>query len=72
MMRCTSSLTVEKYDDDSTAITTGSDSLKPALNKRRHSSFHPRRRQSDKLEADEGILIRVCLPSVNDLSEEQD
>ncbi|CAG8983915.1 hypothetical protein HYALB_00006882 [Hymenoscyphus albidus] len=63
-MQCASqsSLTVESYDDTSTAITSGvDDASKPGLYKRRHSSFHPRRRSSDKLEADEGIIVRLDL-----------
>ncbi|KAG9236303.1 hemolysin-III related-domain-containing protein [Amylocarpus encephaloides] len=62
-MRCLSpsSLTVEYNDDQSTAITSGTDELKPGPFRRRHSSFHPKRRSSDKLEADDGIIIRLDL-----------
>jgi adiponectin receptor len=53
-------LTVESYEDINTAKTTGKEEQKP-IYKRRHSSFHPRRRSSDyaTMDGDEGLLLRV-------------
>jgi len=63
-MRCTSpAVTVEEYEEISTATTTGAAEQKPVY-RRRHSSFHPRRKSSsgDAMDGDEGLLLRVGLP----------
>jgi len=60
-MACTSpSLTVESYEDMTSAQTTGTDTDKPGY-RRRHSSFHPRRkRESTEMDGEEGLLLKVC------------
>jgi adiponectin receptor len=65
-MVCTSpSLTVESYEDISTAKTSSSsreiegERQKPDY-RRRHSSFHPRRKSADSMDGEEGLLLRVC------------
>ena len=61
-MACTSpSLTVESYEDITSAKTSGTDDQKQ-IYRRRHSSFHPRRKSYENaMDGDEGLLLRVCL-----------
>lgn len=68
-MACTSpSLTVESYDDVVTATTSGMDRGKP-LYKRRHSSFHPRRRSSTtSLEGDDRLMLKASLKALSVVS----
>ncbi|TVY90357.1 Uncharacterized protein LAWI1_G004195 [Lachnellula willkommii] len=58
-MRCTSpSVTVESYEDITTAKASGTEDTKP-INRRRHSSFHPRRQSSDyAIDGEEGLLLK--------------
>lgn len=61
-MVCTSpSLTVESYEDVSTAVAsgTGTEGQKPVY-RRRHSSFHPRRKSTESgLDGDDRLLLKV-------------
>lgn len=62
-MACTSPslTTVESYEDITSARTTGAEeheNEKPSY-RRRHSSFHPRRK-STEMEGEESLLLRVC------------
>lgn len=63
-MVCTSpSLTVESYEDVSTAVAsgTGTEGQKPVY-RRRHSSFHPRRKSTESgLDGDDRLLLKVDL-----------
>lgn len=61
-MACTSpSLTVESYDDITAAHSSGADFDKPH-NRRRHSSYQPRRkRDSVEMDGEEGLLLKVRL-----------
>lgn len=57
-MRCISpSVSVSSYDDLSSATASGIEDSKP-VNRRRHSSFQPKRRSSD-IDGEEGLLLRV-------------
>lgn len=62
MVVCTGpSLTVESYEDSDTATSTGTgkeEESKP-MYRRRHSSFHPRRKSDGAME-DDRLLLRVC------------
>jgi adiponectin receptor len=54
-------VTLESYEDIFSAKTTGTEEQKP-LYKRRHSSFHPRRKSSgDVMDGEEGLLLKVWL-----------
>lgn len=63
MVVCTGpSLTVESYEDSDTATSTGTgagndEDSKPVY-RRRHSSFHPRRKSDGAME-DDRLLLRV-------------
>ncbi|RAL63230.1 hypothetical protein DID88_004308 [Monilinia fructigena] len=60
-MACaSSSLTVETYEDATTStMASGREEPKP-LNKRRHSSFHPRRISSEHvMDGEEGLMLKV-------------
>jgi len=62
-MVCTGpSLTVESYEEHDSAVATGKDNRdeKP-INRRRHSSFHPRRKSTDSgMDGDDRLLLKVC------------
>ncbi|KAF4636085.1 hypothetical protein G7Y89_g2002 [Cudoniella acicularis] len=61
-MRCTSpALTVESYEEITSAKANGLEASKP-IYRRRHSSFHPRRNSSESImDGEEGLLLRVDL-----------
>jgi len=59
MASCTSpSLTVESYEDITSTKASARDTLQPGY-RRRHSSFHPRRKSADTMDGDEGLLLKV-------------
>jgi adiponectin receptor len=59
-MVCTSpSLTVESYEEITAASATGREDQNP-IYRRRHSSFHPRRKSSGSvMDGEEGLLLKV-------------
>ncbi|PQE27975.1 putative IZH3 Implicated in Zinc membran protein [Rutstroemia sp. NJR-2017a WRK4] len=59
-MVCASpSLTVESYQEETTAKASGREQSTPR-NRRRHSSFHPRRSNSDQvMDGEEGLMLKV-------------
>lgn len=61
IMVCTTpSLTVESYGDLNTAKASGAEGQKPLYNRRRHSSFNPRRNSTESgLDGDDRLLLRV-------------
>jgi adiponectin receptor len=60
-MACASpSLTVESYDESPLATATGTENQRPAYQRRRHSSHHPRRRFSDN-SVDDSLSLKVDL-----------
>lgn len=60
MVCAASSLTVESYEDVTTStMASGREGAKP-LNKRRHSSFHPRRKSSEQvMDGEESLMLKV-------------
>ncbi|CAD6441591.1 e8c44151-25fb-4e0c-bf44-c2cf93e69c25 [Sclerotinia trifoliorum] len=60
MVCAASSLTVESYEDVTTStMASGREDTKP-LNRRRHSSFHPKRTASEQLmDGEEGLMLKV-------------
>jgi len=53
---------MESYGDITTVKTTGAEEQKPAY-RRRHSSFHPRRKSGDySMDGEEGLLLKVFSP----------
>lgn len=52
------SLTVESYEDSNTATSTGKEDERKPTYRRRHSSFHPRRKSDGAME-DDRLLLRV-------------
>lgn len=68
-MVCTSpSLTVESYEDITAAQSSAVDEAEKPSYRRRHSSFHPRRKSADTIDGEEGLLLKVLFPHAHQLS----